>query len=45
MYEPINFDYLENELNNKDISDSHRWNYLRHKRWMKENRKSDSKES
>ena len=43
MYEPVNFNYLEHELNNKDVTESHRWNYLRHRSWMR--KRKDSKES
>ena len=32
-----NFDRIEsdNYLNDNDIQDSHRWNRLRHKKWIK----------
>ena len=26
---PIDFDWINKELNNSDINESHRWNYLR----------------
>ena len=35
MSEPIEFSWMEHALDNKDIKDSHRWNYLRHRLWIK----------
>ena len=44
MLEPIDFDWMERALHNNDVRDCHRWNYLRHRLWIKKQRK-DSKES
>ena len=43
MYGPIDFEWMEHALDNKDICDSHRWNYMRHRLWMK--KRKDLKES
>ena len=40
MYEPMEFKWMENSLVVKDIEDSHRFNYLRHRLWVKEIEKS-----
>ena len=39
MFGPISFDWMEHALDNKDINDGHRWNYLRHRLWLKTKQK------
>ena len=41
---PIDFNWMEHSLDNKDINDSHRWNYLRHKLVEREKRAKEYRE-
>ena len=41
---PIDFYWMEHSLDNKDIKDSHRWNYLRHKLLERKKRTKEYRE-
>ena len=37
---PIGFEWIKRCVYSKDVSDNHRYNYLRHRLWVKEIEKS-----
>jgi len=40
----IDFEWMETSFHNPDIKDSHRWNYLRHRLYVREKRRQEDRE-